>query len=356
MFQLNLNFDIALFSLNKEIKASDLKRPRLGSVSQSVVTSAQQFNEPIQFPSSLTVTTSVKNLDEDKEKYKSNPAALSAFPYSLNPDLVIEKPDDRKKDADRSKDDNMYIPPNSIGSITITPVPNQKEKKSNNTLLVNEKPKEPLIRVKSPAALNEMVSNKKEKDKDKHKKMDKDRETHKRIDTPLHVDTTNHNKKEPEKSPKSKEEFSKKQIESMRIAESNIPRPGLVSVHHSPTFAKPDKRPPEVKKKKDILIVSDLDPLADIPQEPVAIDDSSSDVELVEEKSADKSEVRSESSEVPSKDKSDSKKVKNNVKVRSDKGVGKECSKQEETTKEDIVSLMRDISEMQVNNFFLSGH
>ncbi|XP_045778466.1 yemanuclein isoform X2 [Maniola jurtina] len=363
--------------LSKEIKASDIKRPRLGSqsTSQSVITSTQQFNEQIQFPSSLTVTTSVKNTDDDKDKYKVNPAAVFGTvlnSYSLSQDLVIEK-DDKKKDLERSKDD-LYNPPSTIGSITITAVPaNQKDKKTNN---VPEKPKDaPLIRVKSPAALNEMVTNKKDKEKDKYKKTDKDKDLnlkrletplhvdttkHKRLDTPLHVDTTNHNKKEAEKSPKtkdklSKEEFSKKQIESMRIAESNIPRPGLVSVSHSPTFAKPDKRPPEVKKKKDIVIVSDLDPLSDVVQEPVAVDDSSSDVELVEEKLVDKSEHKSENI-VPLKDrsdKSDSKKVKNNVKVRSgvEKSVsGKDCvvrKKTDEPTKEDFDSVMRDLSEMK---------
>ncbi|XP_069362153.1 ubinuclein-1-like isoform X5 [Maniola hyperantus] len=353
--------------------SKEIKRPRLGSqsTSQSVITSTQQFNEQIQFPSSLTVTTTVKNVDDDKDKYKVNPASIFGTvlnSYSLSQDLVIEK-DDKKKDSERSKDD-LYNPPSTIGSITITAVPgNQKDKKTNN---VPEKPKDaPLIRVKSPAALNEMVTNKKEKEKDKYKKTVKDKELnpkrldtplhvdttkHKRLDTPLHVDTTNHNKKEPEKSPKtieklSKEEFSKKQIESMRIAESNIPRPGLVSVSHSPTFAKPDKRPPEVKKKKDIVIVSDLDPLGDVVQEPVAVDDSSSDVELVEEKLVDKSE-----NIVPLKDrsdKSDSKKVKNNVKVRSgvEKSVsGKDCvvrKKTDEPTKEDFDSVMRDLSEMK---------
>ncbi|XP_039747547.1 yemanuclein isoform X1 [Pararge aegeria] len=338
--------------LSKEIKASDIKRQRLGSASQAVIASTQQFNEPIQFPSSLTVTTSVKNIDEnDKDKYKINPAAVFGTvlnSYSLSQDIVMEK-EDRKKDPELCKDDNMYIPPN-IGSITITPVPNQKEKKVNN---VNDRPKEPLLRVKSPAVLNEMVTNRKAKDKEKHKKTDKDKD-HKRIDTPLTIDTTNPSKKEPEKSPKSKDEFSKKQIESMRIAENNIPRPGLVSVHHSPTFAKPDKRPPEVKKKKDIVIVSDLDPLSDIPQEPVAIDDSSSDVEVIEEKSADKSEPISEKSDiVPLKDRSDKsdnhKTMKNNVKVRIEKSVSsKEFRKKtDESTKEEIDSLMRDISEMK---------
>ncbi|XP_023943824.2 ubinuclein-1 isoform X3 [Bicyclus anynana] len=328
--------------LSKEIKASDIKRPRLGSASQSVITSAQQFTEPIQFPSSLTVTTSLKTNDDDKEKY-INPASVFGSvlnSYNLSQDLVIEKED--KKDPERCKED-MYIPPN-IGSITITPVPNQKDKKANNV----DRPKEALLRVKSPAALNEMVSINKTKEKEKYKKTDKEKEP-KRIDTPLHVDTVNHSKKEPEKSPKTKEEFSKKQIESMRIAENNIPRPGLVSKHHSPTFAKPDKRPPEVKKKKDIVIVSDLDPLSDIPMEPVAIDDSSSDVEVVEEKAADKSE--SDKSEVPFKERSDKsdnhKKVKNNVRSEKNVSVKEFRKKTDEPTEEDIDSLMRDISEMK---------
>ncbi|CAH2088242.1 unnamed protein product [Euphydryas editha] len=338
--------------LNKDIKASDLKRQRIGSSSQSALANAQ-FTEPIQFPSSLTVTTSVKSYDkqegETDPKYKVNPAAVYGSimnPYSLNKDLVIETSDDRKKDLDRSKEDS-YIP-NNIGSITITPVPNSQ--KDRNITTIKDKGKEPLLRVKSPAALNEMVH---KKEKEKQKKPDKSAPVsrEKRVQSPLHIDT-NYQTKKSSPSPKAKDEIAPKTIEAMRIAESNIPRPGLVAVHHSPTFAKPDKRPPEVKKKKEILIVSDVDPLADVPQE---VDDSSSDVEFVDVK-IDKNEPKSSESKsvtVPLKDKVsvDSRKV-NSVKQKSEKNFNsiKECRKEQldEDTRKDFDAIMRNIREMEV--------
>ncbi|XP_046970682.1 yemanuclein-like isoform X2 [Vanessa cardui] len=342
-------------NLSKDVKASDLKRQRVVPPAQSVITSTQ-FTEPIQFPSSLTVTTSVKSYEKPEEekdsKYKVNPAAVFGSimnSYTLNKDLVIETPEDRKKESDRSKEDS-YIP-NNIGSITITPVVNnQKDKKVNST--VNDKGKEPLIRVKSPAALNEMIH---KKEKEKHKKPEKPAPParEKSVQSPLHIDT-NYQTKKSSPSPKTKDEITQKQIESMRIAENNIPRPGLVSVNHSPTFAKPDKRPPEVKKKKDIVIISDMDPLADVPQEPLAVDDSSSDVEVVEDKS-DKIELKASENKsvtVPLKDKvSENHRKVNSLKQKSEKSVNsfRECRKEQldEATKEDFDAVMRNLREME---------
>ncbi|XP_060806301.1 yemanuclein isoform X2 [Amyelois transitella] len=323
--------------LSKEIKVTDLKRPRLGSFNQQPP--PLPFTEPIQFPSSLTVTATVKTSPEKTEiapgtdeKSKNNSVFGNIInSFSLSKDLIVEKPDDRKDTViiEKGKED-LYIPPNNIGSITITPVvSNQKDKKVNNTLST-DKYKEPgLIRVKTPEDLNDMVK------KDKHKK-DK-----KRVESPLHVDTNiTQNKKEP--SPKSKEE-SHKQVEIMRVNENDLPRPALIPVHHSPTFAKPDKRPPETKKKKEIVIVSDVDPLGDVHNEPVAVDDSSSDVEVIEENTS-KSE-NGDKSEVPSKDKVSRDKKVNSVKH---KGVrDKEHKDIEEATKEDIDKLMKNISEME---------
>ncbi|XP_038218812.1 yemanuclein-like isoform X2 [Zerene cesonia] len=292
-------------NLNKEVKAATLKRQRIGSTSQSqpptVVNNIQQFNEPIQFPSSLTVTTTTKTIEKEDDKHKTLSYGSILNTFSLNKDLIIENPNDRtdKKDV-----------PNNLGSITITPVLS-KEKKVDK--------KEPLIRVKSPAALNNMVK----KDGDKKRKEKKDK-----IDTPLHIDT-NTQVRESMKSPRV-HEFSKTQIDSMKAMENNIPHPALVPVHHSPTFAKPDKRPPE-KKKKDIEIVSDLDPLGDIQQDTVAVDDSSSDIEVIEDKVSDKV---CESDTVPS-DRSDCKV--NSVKK----------NDLDDATKEEINTVMRGLEEMK---------
>ncbi|CAG4960607.1 unnamed protein product [Colias eurytheme] len=292
-------------NLNKEVKASTLKRQRIGSTSQSqpptVVNNIQpQFNEPIQFPSSLTVTTTTKTIEKDDDKHKTVPYGSILNSFSLNKDLIIENTNDRtdKKDV-----------PNNLGSITITPVLN-KEKKV-------EK-KEPLIRVKSPAALNNMVK----KDSDNKKRKEKKD----KMDTPLHIDT-NTQAREPIKSPRV-HEFSKTQIDNMKAMENNIPHPALIPVHHSPTFAKPDKRPPE-KKKKDIEIVSDMDPLGDIQSDTVAVDDSSSDIEVIEDKVSDKGD----SDTVPS-DRSDCKvnSVKNDL---------------DDATKEEINTVMRGLEEMK---------
>lgn len=329
-----------IYSLSKDIKVSEIKRQRLGSSSQPTVSpsAALPFTEPIQFPSSLTVTTTSAKLSLDKPeapltaddtKYKPNVFSSMLNSYNLSKDLVVEKPE--KKDSD--KKDDIYVPPNNIGSITITPVPNQAKLDKKN--ISNDKG---LIRVKSPAALNEMV-NKKEK-----QKKEKNHVKEKPIDTPLHVDT-NYQSKEISK----KAEISQKQIECMRVSENNIPRPALVPVQHSPTFAKPDKRPPEAKKKKDIVIVSDVDPLADNVQEPLAIDDSSSDVEVVEEKT-DKCEKQSE---VPSKDKCVNKKVLNNSKVKSVSKVMENKNDAEESTKDDFDAILRNIREMEVCCIYL---
>lgn len=336
--------------MSKEIKASDLKRPRLGSASQPPTNPPSvPFSEPIQFPSSLTVTTTTTTKPaQDKsetsvdEKYKPNSVFSTILnTLSLSKDLIIEKPE--KKDE---KKEELYIPPNNIGHITITPVPpnpQKQEKKLNNNVpmltMTNEK-QSGFIRVKSPAALNDMVKKDKVKKVDKHVK-------EKRVQSPLHVDTSYQpNKKDP--SPKHKEEIPQKQIETMRIAENNIPRPALVPVHHSPTFAKPDKRPPEVKKKKEVLIVSDVDPLGD-QQEPLAIDDSSSDVELIEDSRTDKSEPKHDKNEtVPSKDH-----------VNVDKKVNNKCrnekeplqSESEEAAKKDIDTLIQNLKEMAASIF-----
>lgn len=183
--------------------------------------------------------------------------------------------------------------------------------------------------------------------KDKIKKPEKSQVKDKRVDSPLHVDTSYQpSKKDP--SPKHKDEIPQKQIENMRVAENNIPRPALVPVHHSPTFAKPDKRPPEVKKKKDVVIISDVDPLSE--QEPLAVDDSSSDVEVVEDSRTDKCELKRDKSEtVPSKDRVnyDTNKKVNNVKCKKDKDLRKSDS--EEATNDDIDTLMRNIREMEVS-------
>lgn len=170
------------------------------------------------------------------------------------------------------------------------------------------------------------------KEKDKVRKPEKS----KSIESPLHIDTSYANKKELT-SPKHKDEITQKHIESLRIMENNIPTPGLVSVRHSPTFVKPDKRPPEIKKKKEIIIVSDLNPLRDIDQEPLMLDDSSSDVELVEVR-PDKSEPKCKS-EVPLEDK---------VKVNSVKHIEK-VSDVDEITEQDIAGLTKSIQEMKVS-------
>lgn len=324
-----------------------MKRQRLGSASQPAIINIQNnpqtastitntpFNEPIQFPSSLTVTTTMKTspdkVETEDEKYKSNFIFSSIRnSFSISKDS-IHPPD---------------IPPNNIGSITITPVLNQskdKEKKTN----VDKQPMTAsgLIRVKSPAALNDMINKKDIKPIKKQEKPSHSKE--KRVESPLTIDTSyqpskkdlspkESHKKDPspkdgnykkDPSPKGKDEITQKQIETMRVAENNIPRPTLVPVHHSPTFAKPDKRPPEGKKKKDVIVVSDVDPLSDI--EPLNIDDSSSDVEVIE---TDKSD-----SLVPS----DNKSVKSVPKVRDGR---------DEDGTDDIDMLMRNIREMEVSS------
>lgn len=360
---------------------SEVKRQRLGSQSQPVITQAVglqpvaghpqllSFSDNIHFPSSLTVTTMKTQPEkydapfpDDKDKFKSSVFG-NVINFSLGKDLVVEKQDDWKKDtAEKPKELEVYIPPNNIGSITITPVP-AKEK----TLV--EKNKEPLIRIKSPAVLNEMVKKEKEKalenihrrDKDKHKK-EKNHSSHstttqkeKKIDIPLHVDTSyqpKHSTLTP--SPKTKLEISQKQIESMRIAENNIPRPTLVPVHHSPTFIKPDKRPPEVKKKKEIVIMSDIDPLSDVQQEPVAVDDSSSDVEVVEDVKSEKPSEKSDS--VPSRDKLSVREVnhKNDSERFKDvKDSEHRSDKLDEATKEDFDSVMKNLRDLEVSITFL---
>ncbi|XP_072945743.1 uncharacterized protein [Epargyreus clarus] len=286
--------------LSKEMKALDSKRQRVNSTSQPVVTPTQVFpDQPIQFPSILTVT-SIKSTDKteiDEPKYKVSPETVCSTIISAVT-KELDRSDERKKDLSDKKQEDLYIPP-SIGSITITPVPSQKtDRKVNNTLPV-EKPKDSFLRVISPAALNEMAK----KDKEKQKKIEKvNTSKDKRVESPLHVDTSYQtNKKEP--SPKTKlEEINPKQIEAMRLAENNIPRPALIA-KHTPPIVKPDKRQ-DVKKKKDLFIMSDVDPLADVQQETVDVEDSSNSVELVEEKT-DLSECASDnrSDIVPSKDK-----------------------------------------------------
>ncbi|XP_041970105.1 yemanuclein isoform X2 [Aricia agestis] len=336
--------------LNKEVKASDVKfqrAPAAATFPQLPATSAPQpFIEPIQFPSSLTVTTTIKPMDKGKS---DDPGTFTTIVNSFlpNKESSTDNMDDRKNDAaDKGKED--YIRPNNIGSITITPV--RTEKKINNS---SDKNKEPLLRVKSPAALNEMVNK-----KDKQKKDKTNYVKEKSVDTPLHIDTGYQSKKESTQSPKNMEEISQKHIESMRIAENNIPRPVLVA-KHSPTFAKPDKRPPDARKKKEVLIVSDMDPLADCPQEPLAVDDSSSDVEVIEDKS-DPSEPKSDnkSDKVPSKDKVvDSTNHKNVNSVKQTKSVSskdKECRTEKsdrveqnmEEGPDDMMTLLRNITEM----------
>lgn len=314
------------------------------------------------------------NKDKDSKCNSNTVFGTIMNSFSLSKDLVVEKQDDRRKESviviDKGKED-LYIPPNNIGSITITPVPHNQpkvEKKPNNVIITETKHKESLIRVKSPAALNEMVKkdNQKaletihkienKKEKDKHKKIDKQNSKEKRVNSPLHIDTSYQPKlKEPTPSPKSKiEEISKQQIESMRVAENNIPRPALVPVHISPTFAKPDKRPPEIKKKKDILIVSDVDPLSDIHQEPVSIDDSSSDVEVVEDNKIEKPCEKSDS--VPLKDKvnvressKDSARHSKDVSVVRKEGE-KKSDMLDEATKEDFDSLMKNLRDLEVSS------
>lgn len=297
--------------------------------------------------------------NDNKDKFKSSVFG-SLINFSLSKDLVVEKQDERKKDPIDKQKDAVYIPPNSIGSITITPVPS-KEK------TVSEKAKEPLLRIKSPAVLNEMVKKEKEKaldnihkrDKDKHKKekihtsQPTNAHKEKKIDTPLQIDTSyqpKHLTLAP--SPKTKIEISQKLIESMRIAENNIPRPTLVPVHHSPTFIKPDKRPPEVKKKKDIVILSDIDPLSDPQQESVAVDDSSSDVEVVEDINND-NPIKNEKSDSAS-DKVCVREVNHkndSVRSKDAKDSVHRGDKLDEATKEDFDSVMKNLRDLEVNAF-----
>ncbi|KAI5633716.1 HPC2 and ubinuclein domain-containing protein [Phthorimaea operculella] len=260
----------------------------------------------IHFPAALTVTTmntSPEKEDKDvgandKDKQTIFGSILNSF--TLSKDLVVEKQEDKKKE---DKKEDSYIPSNIPGSITITPVVNNQKTDKKVNVPIDKHKSDGLIRVKSPQALNDMVHKQEKKnihkrDKDKHRK-DKhhNHEKHKerRVNSPLHIDTSYQSKKEPTPSPKTKDEIRQRQIDNLRLDESNIPRPALIPVHLSPTFAKPDKRPPEKKKnnalpasdldtkKKDVLIVSDMDPLSDNLDSVVAVDDSSSDIELKEE-------------------------------------------------------------------------
>lgn len=350
IFLIETDQHFSYFSISKNMKIPEIKRQRLGSASTVPITlhshpsipptippaaaplppkvqTPPLFPEQIQFPSSLTVTATVKSPEKDHQ-----PPVMNTF--SLSKDLIVER--EREK---TDKKEDPYIPPNSIGSITITPVPTKDKKiDKQKTDRPSSKPqpstadKTPsLIRVKSPAALNDAFNKKEVKTKKPDKPKDK------RLDTPLQIDTSlqNSQPKRSQDSPKNKEISPKetitpKQIESLRVKENNIPRPALVPVHHSPTFAKPEKRPemkktkeiiPEAKKKKEIMIVSDLDPLSDV--EPVAVDDSSSDVEVIEN---DKSEVPFKDNKVP----------------------------KSEEPNEYISRVMKDIREMEVCcNFFI---
>lgn len=306
--------------------------------------------EQISFPSSLTVTTTLRPLDTEDDKEKTKIPSVFGFP--LSKELIVETPD-KKEITEKSKEE--YVP-NSIGSITITPVVSHKEKKAINVSAMDKK--EPLLRVKSPAMLNEMAKKEKHKTKEKTQNVKE-----KRVDSPLHVDTSYQpNKKEPAPSPTlMKEEVTKKQIENMRVAENNIPRPTLVPVHHSPTFAKPDKRPPEVKKKKEIVIISDLDPLGDVQPEPVvAVDDSSSDVEVIEDS---KSELNNEKCDpVPLKDKvsvdtnhkKEAKHSSNPKERAKERPENHRREKTDDVPEDDFSTVMKNLKEMEVSCVFLS--
>lgn len=244
--------------------------------------------------------------------------------FNLSKEIVVECKGSDKEDrtasgkeagVDRTKPDaEKYSPPNNIGSITITPVPSVAKNDSRQQNSDKRKP-ESTIRVKTQATLIKEAEELARKEKDRHrtKQRDGDRTKphEKRIDTPLHVDTTQPKDQKKSDGPnptrtETKEEISQRQIETMRVAENNIPRPALIPVHHSPTFAKPDRRPPETKKpKKDVVIVSDMDPLEDVVQEPLSIDDSSSDVEVVEDLTGKSEPIKP--NELPIPKKSDSK-------------------------------------------------
>lgn len=293
-------------------------------------TAASGSTEPIQFPSSLTVTTTAKPSPEKpdlpqffpeskmpvKNKYHDEQTlrnfenrVKTIFSLAGKSGITLEKQEDRtkNKEIEPVKPEDNFVTSNNVGSITITPVENSKPEKSqiktssaNNLVASYDKQKEVLIRVKSPAVLikeaNEIA--KKEKDsrhKSKHSEKTPPVSKEKRAASPLHIET-NFQPKEKTPSPNfKKDEITHKQIESMRSSEDKIPRPALVPVHHSPTFAKPDKRPPDAKKKKEIVIISDLDPLSDplgdLNNEPVAIDDSDSDVEVIEDKVIENSDI-----------------------------------------------------------------
>lgn len=297
------------------------------------------FSEPIQFPSSLTVTTTMKSTDKlhdivsdtnendmKKSQHKNskkttNPSSSkeSQLPnifnsFSLSKEVTVECKNS-KEDKHRSKDtyekasdkpsseSDRYL--NSMGSFTITPVPiNIDSKQSTKTSsivnnVIDNKQKDLPIRVKSQATLIKEADElaKKDKDKTKSKHLDKShtKPPEKRTHSPLHIETNfpkdkiklnDIQKVSPNyiKNNKLDDLVPKKHIDNLRVVENNIPRPGLVPVHHSPTFAKPDKPAPDIKKpKKDIVIVSDLDPLADNPVDQLSVDDSSSDVEVIGE-------------------------------------------------------------------------
>ncbi|XP_048481359.1 ubinuclein-1 isoform X3 [Plutella xylostella] len=396
----------------------EVKRPRANSSSQpsqptasqpvakpvsqptvAPATITQTYTEPIHFPSSLTVTTTNKpektDYSDNKDK-KSNsvtktplesPLGTILNSFTMPKDLIVEKEDRNKHEDDK------YLPPSSIGSITITPVNNtaKSEKIHTNKVTTNnaaskvtnstskvinsvanshDKQKEQgMIRVKTPATLIKEANEIACKDKDKHKSKPEKNHSQpkeKTLQSPLLIETNFVPKEKANPSPKlRKDEITHKAID--RITEDKLPRPVLIPVQHSPTFAKPDKRPPDAKKKKDLVIVSDVDPLGDyneVISEPVAIDDSSSDVEVIEEKekpetnsdAKPKSDVnkpseviRPKSDTVPSKDKSVIQKVNHKEKDRhSEKPKEIKGDKMDvDDTEADIDTVMRNLREMQ---------
>lgn len=304
-------------------------------------TAVPTFAEPIQFPSSLTVTAAFKTSPDktetaltstDDKPAKSKPNNVTkdlSIPFDKptgdalnflanNKDMTVEKQMDqsRIKEPEKANPEEKYVALNNLANITITPVnkcskPEKAQSKPSGGLnAVQEKPKDSFIRVKSTASLISEANELAKKDKEVRNKIKPSEKNHsiakeKRVDSPLHIET-NFQPKDRHPSPNfKKDEVTHKQIENMRSAEDKIPRPALVPVHLSPTFVKPDKRPPDAKKKKEIVIVSDFDPLGDPlvdVNEPVAIEDSDSDVEVIEDKSTPSEMVKpkSDSNKLPS--------------------------------------------------------
>lgn len=206
-------------------------------------------------------------------------------------------------------------------------------KPKSDNVVVSDCKKDQSIRVKSQATLTKEADElaKKEKTKPQENSV-----------TPIYVDT---NFKD--KNPNFTKQISQKHIDNMRVSESTIPRPTLIPVHISPTFAKPEKRAPDLKKFKK----EDVDPLL---CEPVSVDDSSSDIEVIGEEviipHVKDSKVRQESVGRDNKVNSNNSKLQNNDlndKVKNDNLQNNAEKMEIDDNEADIHKVMQHLREMQ---------